>query len=151
MWSALAMPSSMADKCHGIYAGRLSVTKASNNNRSYCRGELYELQGGHLQATVGSDEAPGSTPHGYIAKSSRLGRGMGASATTRCNDLINESGSNLNKVCMQAWMAMQSIGTNTLGPSGCMRDCDYTSYTCCTLAGSLEGPSRRRLQPYIGF
>jgi len=92
----------MADKCHGIYAGRLSVTKASNNNRSYCRGELYELQGGHLQATVESDEASGSTPHGYIGKSSRLGRGMGASATTRCNDLINESGSNLNKVCMQA-------------------------------------------------
>ena len=73
MRSALAMPSSMADKCHGIYAGRLSVTKASNNNISYCRGELYELQGGHLQATVGSDEAPGSTPHGYIGKSLRLG------------------------------------------------------------------------------
>ena len=151
MRSALVMPSSVADKCHGIYAGHLNVTKVSNNNRSYCKGELYGLQEGHLQAMARSDEALGGRPHAYIGKSWRLGRGMGASATTRCNDLINESGSNLNKVCMQAWMAMQHIGTNTLGLSVCMRDCDYTSYTCCPLAGSLEGPSRRRLLPYIGF
>ena len=88
----LITPLSVPEKCHSIYTGGFSVTKARNNNTSYYRGELYELQGGHLQATVGSDEAPGSTPHGYIGKSSRLGRGMGASATTRCKDLINGSG-----------------------------------------------------------
>ena len=36
-------------------------------------------------------------------------------------------------------------------PKCCMRDCDYTSCTFCPLVGSLEGPSRCRLLPYIGF
>ena len=92
MQSVLVTPLSVPEKCHGIYAGGFSVTKARNNNTSYYRGELYELQGGHLQAMGGSDEAPGGTPHAYIGKSWRLGRGMGASATTRCKDLINGSG-----------------------------------------------------------
>ena len=64
---------SVPKKCHGIYAGGFSVTKARNNNTSYCRGELYELQGGHLQAMGGSDEASGGTPHAYIGKSRRHG------------------------------------------------------------------------------
>jgi hypothetical protein len=49
-----------------------SVTKARNNNTSYCKDELYELQRGHLQAKGGGDEAPCSTPQAYIGKSWRL-------------------------------------------------------------------------------
>ena len=73
MQSVLVTPLSVPGKCHGIYAGGFSVTKARNNNTSYYRGELYELQGGHLQAMAGSNEAPGGTPHADIDKSWRLG------------------------------------------------------------------------------
>jgi hypothetical protein len=69
-----------------------SATKARNNNTSYCgerasasNGKMkgcYELQGKHLQAMGGGDDAPSSTPHAYIGKSQRLGRGMGACVTT---------------------------------------------------------------------
>ena len=69
----LTTPLSVPEKYHGIDAGSFSVTKPRNNSTNYCRGKLYELQGGQLQAMAGSDEAPGARPHAYIDKSWRLG------------------------------------------------------------------------------
>jgi hypothetical protein len=86
------------------------------NNTSYCRemapasnGKMkgcYELQGIHLQAMEGGDDASGSTPHAYIGKSWRLGRGMGACITTGCKNLINVVGAILGNMCIHAWMVV---------------------------------------------
>jgi hypothetical protein len=97
MQYVLVTPLSVPEKWHDTCAGGFSVTKAKNNNTSYCRDELYEPQRGHLQAMGRGDEAPDSTPHAYIGNSWRLGRGMGASATTRCKDAINGSGGQLKQ------------------------------------------------------
>ena len=71
--AVLTTPLAVPAKGHGIYAGSFSVTKPRNNSTNYCRGKLYELQGGQLQAMARSDEAPGGRPRAYIGKSWSLG------------------------------------------------------------------------------
>jgi hypothetical protein len=62
MQYGLVTPLSVPEKWHDTCAGGFSVTKAKNNNTSYCRDELYEPQRGHMKVIRGGEEAPGSTP-----------------------------------------------------------------------------------------
>jgi hypothetical protein len=79
MQSVLVRPLFVLARWQGTYTGGFSAIKVRNNNTSYygerapaSNGKMkgcYELQGRHLQAMGGGDDAPGSIPHAYISKS----------------------------------------------------------------------------------
>jgi hypothetical protein len=97
MHFVLVRPLFVPARWQGTCTGGFSAIKAMTNNTSYC-GErapasnekmkrCYELQGRHLQAMEGGDDTSGSTPHAYIGKSWRLGRGMGACISARTSSM----------------------------------------------------------------